>query len=168
MGSRSPLDRSKKAQRFPTRGQHGSKMGSKRGTKIGPRGFEIWSRKGLRLESLSDLNMDPKWTPKPTPTRGRQASPAGRAAHHAIVAMCDTADSLTWRVLERLFMRWATFIWSHSAHCRPAQCTCPPPSAASRPHLRNRGESTSWPQSYDSMLARENCRRSVRQKLRRA
>ena len=36
----------------------------------------------------------------------------GRAAHRAIVAMCDTADSLTWRVLERLFMRWATFIWS--------------------------------------------------------
>ena len=45
---------------------------------------------------------------------GRRGPCGGRAAHHAIVAMCDTADSLTWRVLERLFMCWATFIWSHS------------------------------------------------------
>jgi len=65
--------------------------------------------------------------------------------------------------LSAFFVRWATFIWSHSAHCRPAQCTCPPPSAASRPHLRNRGESTSWPHSYHSMREREDCgARSVR------
>ena len=46
----------------PTWCQHGA-MGSKRGAKIGPRGFEIWSRGALRLESLPDLNMDPKQTP---------------------------------------------------------------------------------------------------------
>ena len=44
----------------PTWSQHGANMGSKRSAKIGPRGLEIWSRGGLRPESLSDLNMDPK------------------------------------------------------------------------------------------------------------
>ena len=51
----------------PTWSQHGPNMGSKRSAKIGPRGLEIWSRGGLRPESLSDFNMDPKWTPKWSP-----------------------------------------------------------------------------------------------------
>ena len=51
----------------PTWSQHGPNMGSKRSAKIGPRGLEIWSRGGLRPESLSDFNMDPKRTPKCTP-----------------------------------------------------------------------------------------------------
>ena len=58
----------------PTWSQHGANMGSKRSAKIGPRGLEIWSRGGLRPESLSDFSMDPKRTqnaphmiPKHTP-----------------------------------------------------------------------------------------------------
>ena len=47
-----------------------------------------------------------------------------------------------------------------TAYGRPAQCTCPPPFAASRPHLRNRGEAIRWPQSYDSHRSRGNRRRS--------
>ena len=47
----------------PTWSQHGANMGSKRGAKIGPRALEIWSRRDLRSKSLSDLNMDPNWTP---------------------------------------------------------------------------------------------------------
>ena len=47
----------------PTWSQHGANMGSKRSAKIGPRALEIWSRGDLRPKSLSDLSMDPKWTP---------------------------------------------------------------------------------------------------------
>ena len=46
-----------------------------------------------------------------------------------------------------------------TAYGRPAQCTCPPPFAASRPHLRNRGEAIRWPQSYDSHRSRRGNRR---------
>ena len=54
-----------------------------------------------------------------------------------------------------------------TAHGRPVQCTCPPPSASSRPHLRNRGEAIGWPQSSTGtsrFMRARNCRRSVRHK----
>jgi len=51
------------AQQLPTWGQHGPNIGSKRSAKIGPRCLKISSRGGLRPESPSDLNMDPKWIP---------------------------------------------------------------------------------------------------------
>ena len=55
-----------------------------------------------------------------------------------------------------------------TAHDCPAQCTCPPPSAASRPHLWNRGEAIGWPQSSTGtsrFMRARNCRRSVRHKV---
>ena len=69
---------------------------------------------------------------------GGQGPCGGRAAHRAIVVMCDTADSLTSLSLS-VFCAGPPSS-SRTAHGRPVGCTCPPPSAASRPHLRNRGE----------------------------
>ena len=69
---------------------------------------------------------------------GGQRPCGGRAAHRAIVVMCDTADSLTSLSLS-VFCAGPPSS-SRTAHGRPVGCTCPPPSAASRPHLRNRGE----------------------------
>ena len=101
---------------------------------------------------------------------GRRGPCGGRAAHHAIVAMCDTADSLTWRVLERLFMRWATFTWSHSVWSPSAvhvsSAVCGKSSSSAEPWRGN------WPQSFDgrsrSLASEEIRRRSVRHKVRRA
>ena len=61
----------------PTWSQHGVNMGSKRSAKIGPKASKLWSRGDLRPKSLSDLNMDPKWTPdgpKCTPKHTKSTS----------------------------------------------------------------------------------------------
>ena len=42
-----------------------------------------------------------------------------------------------------------------TAYGRPAQCTCPPPFAASRPHLRNRGEAIGRSRSTAAAVASE-------------
>ena len=42
-----------------------------------------------------------------------------------------------------------------TAYGRPAQCTCPPPFAASRPHLRNRGEAIGRSRSTAAAVANE-------------
>ena len=96
---------------------------------------------------------------------GGQGPCGGRAAHRAIVVMCDTADSLTSLSLS-VFCAGPPSS-SRTAHGRPVGCTCPPPSAASRPHLRNRGEAIGWPQSSTGtsrFMRARNCRRSVRHK----
>ena len=93
---------------------------------------------------------------------GGRVSCGGRAAHRAIVAMCDTADSLTWCVLQRSCAGPPSS--GRTAHGRTAQCTCRPPSAASRPHLRNRSEAISWPQS--STGTSSSCERIVRRSVR--
>ena len=97
---------------------------------------------------------------------GGQRPCGGRAAHRAIVVMCDTADSLTSLSLS-VFCAGPPSS-SRTAHGRPVGCTCPPPSAASRPHLRNRGEAIGWPQSSTGtsrFMRARNCRRSVRHKV---
>ena len=104
--------------------------------------------------------------------QARKARPGGqrpcgrRAAHRAIVVMCDTADSLTLLSL-RVFCAGPPSS-SRTAHGRPVGCTCPPPSAASRPHPRNRGEAIGCLQSSTGtsrFMRARNCRRSVRHKV---
>ena len=55
--------------------------------------------------------------------------------------------SCTWRVLERLFMRWATFTWSHSVWSPSAvhvsSAVCGKSSSSAEPWRGN------WPQSFD-------------------
>jgi len=101
---------------------------------------------------------------------GGQGPCGGRAAHRAIVVMCDTADSLTSLSLS-VFCAGPPSS-SRTAHGRPVGCTCSPPSAASRPHLRNRGEAIGWPQSSTGtsrfMRARNCSALGPSQKLRRA
>ena len=97
---------------------------------------------------------------------GGQGPCGGRAAHRAIVVMCDTADSLTSLSLS-VFCAGPPSS-SRTAHGRPVGCTCPPPSAASRPHLRNRGEANRLAAQSSTGTSRfmraRNCRRSVRHK----
>ena len=103
--------------------------------------------------------------------QARKARPGGqgpcgeRAAHPAAVVMCDTADGLTSLSLS-VFCAGPPSS-SRTAHGRPVGCTCPTPSAAGRPHLRNRGETIGWPQSSTGtsrFMRARNCRRSVRHK----
>ena len=126
-----------------------------------PRTAELLLRNGLRLRCTAMVVVVPAGARRRRARKarpGRRGSCGGRAAHHAIVAMCDTADSLTWRVLAAPFHALAPSS-GRIAYGRPAQCTCPPPFAASRPHLRNRGEAIRWPQSYDSHRSRRGNRR---------
>ena len=127
-----------------------------------PRTAELLLRNGLLPEVHRDGCGGPcrRASPSGEARPGRRGPCGGRAAHHAIVAMCDTADSLTWRVLERLFMRWATFTWSHSVWSPSAvhvsSAVCGKSSSSAEPWRGN------WPQSFDgrSRSERGNRRRS--------
>eukprot|EP00964_Phaeocystis_antarctica_P013080 scaffold7170_cov34-Phaeocystis_antarctica.AAC.2 len=85
----------------------------------------------------------------------------GRAAHRAIVAMCDTADSLTWVSLSAFSVRWTTFIWSHSAWSPSAvhvsSAVCGKRSSSAEPW---RGNQLAAVVDRNVEFMRANCRRS--------
>ena len=75
-----------------------------------------------------------------------RASTEQRPAHRAFVAMWKSCIVPVMFVCA-FFMRWSTSSSGRPAYGGPAQCRCPPQSAANGNHLWGRGGVAGWPQS---------------------
>ena len=78
--------------------------------------------------------------------RRRRLPSVGQAAHRAFVAMWKSCIVPVMFVCA-FFMRWSTSSSGRPAYGGPAQCRCPPQSAANCNHLWGRGGVAGWPQS---------------------
>ena len=71
-----------------------------------------------------------------------RASSAPRVRRHVEVLHCSRYVRVRF-----LHMRWSTSSSGRPAYDGPAQCRCPPQSAANCNHLWGRGGVAGWPQS---------------------
>ena len=85
--------------------------------------------------------------------RRRRWPSVGQAAHRAFVAMWKSCIVPVMFVCA-FFMRWSTSSSGRPAYGGPAQCRCPPQSAANCNHLWGRGGVAGWPQSPSQVCGR--------------